>query len=109
MTKYAEYDSIVEENEPLKQENYDLRQQLVDYDKLKAENEAFRDLNNIREQNPAPVGPVSHDRRIPELERGIGHHILRELAGKYDGSFTFEAKDGEFRADLFLKERGVTA
>ena len=42
----------MEENEQLKQENYDLRQQLVDYDKLKAENEAFRDLNNIREQNP---------------------------------------------------------
>lgn len=68
-----------------------------------------REYLHIREQNPAPVGPVSHDRRIPELERGIGHHILRELAGKYDGSFTFEAKDGEFRADLFLKERGVTA
>ncbi|MFQ9053581.1 MAG: hypothetical protein ACLR5H_10930 [Oscillospiraceae bacterium] len=42
---------------------------------------------HIREQNPAPVGPVSHDRRTPDGERGI-NHILRELAERYDGSFT---------------------
>ena len=59
---------------------------------------------HIREQNPAPVGPVSHDRRIPELERGIGHHILRELAERYDGSFTCQVEHNEFLVDLFLRE-----
>ena len=59
---------------------------------------------HIREQNPAPVGPVSHDRRIPELERGIGHHILRELAERYDGSFTCHVEHNEFLVDLFLRE-----
>ena len=42
-------------------------------------------------------------RRIPELERGIGSHILTELAQKYQGSFTRRAENGQYRASLILK------
>ena len=50
--KYVRIDSIMEENETLKEENRVLRDQLVEYDRLKAENQAYQDLNNIREENP---------------------------------------------------------
>lgn len=94
VTKYAEYDSIVEENEQLKQENYDLRQQLVDYDKLKAENEAFRDLNNIREQNP-------------EFEYASAFVIGRDPLDQF-GGFTVDAGtlDNVKKGDVVVSDKG---
>ena len=94
VTKYAEYDSIVEENEQLKQENYDLRQQLVDYDKLKAENEAFRDLNNIREQNP-------------EFEYASAFVIGRDPLDQF-GGFTVDAGtlDNVKKGDVGVSDTG---
>ena len=50
--KYTNIDAILEENEKLTTENAELRQQMVDYDKLKAENEAYKALTNIQEQHP---------------------------------------------------------
>ncbi len=56
-------------------------------------------------ENPMPAEEgAAKARRIPELERGVGLHILRELAVKYDGSFTAGAQDGVFSAKLLLKE-----
>lgn len=52
LDKYVRIDQIIAENEQLQQENQELRDQLVDYDQLAAENKAFRDLLNIREENP---------------------------------------------------------
>ena len=52
LDKYARIDSIIAENEQLTQENQQLRDQLVEYDRLKAEFEAYQDLNNIRAENP---------------------------------------------------------
>ena len=49
---YANIDAILEENEKLTTENAELRGQMVDYDKLKAENEAYKALTNIQEQHP---------------------------------------------------------
>ena len=49
---YADIDAILEENEKLTTENAELRGQMVDYDKLKAENEAYKALTNIQEQHP---------------------------------------------------------
>src|SRR5699024_9813146 len=40
------------ENEALREENAELRRQLADYDQLKAENEAFRNLAGIQEDHP---------------------------------------------------------
>ena len=50
--KYTNIDAILEENEKLTPENAELRGQMVDYDKLKAENEAYKALTNIQEQHP---------------------------------------------------------
>ena len=49
---YADIDAILEENQQLSEENAALRSQMVDYDKLKAENEAYKALANIQEQHP---------------------------------------------------------
>ena len=46
---YADIDAILEENKTLTEENAALRAQMVDYDKLKAENEAYKALTNIQE------------------------------------------------------------
>lgn len=52
------------------------------------------------------VGPALQQkkRRIPELERGFGFQILRELAAKYGGSFTSGREDQWFRTTLVLEE-----
>ena len=50
--KYTNIDAILEENEKLTTENAELRGQMVDYDKLKAENEAYKALTNVQEQHP---------------------------------------------------------
>ena len=50
--KYTNIDAILEENEKLTTENAELRGQMVDYDKPKAENEAYKALTNIQEQHP---------------------------------------------------------
>ena len=50
--KYTNIDAILEENKTLTEENAALRAQMVDYDKLKAENEAYKALTNIQEQHP---------------------------------------------------------
>ena len=50
--KYARIDEIMAENERLTQENRELREQMVDYDRIKTENKAFQDLWNIQEDNP---------------------------------------------------------
>ena len=48
---YADIDAILEENQQLSEENAALRSQMVDYDKLKAENEAYKALANIQKKN----------------------------------------------------------
>ena len=50
--KYTNIDAILEENEKLTAENAELRGQMVDYDRIKAENEAYKALTNIQEQHP---------------------------------------------------------
>ena len=42
--KYTSIDDVMAENETLKAENAELRQQMVDYDRIKAENEAYKAL-----------------------------------------------------------------
>ena len=49
---YADIDAILEENQQLSEENASLRSQMVDYDKLKAENEAYKALESIQSQRP---------------------------------------------------------
>lgn len=59
----------------------------------------------IEESNPVSSEGSGQPkgRRIPEMERGVGFHILKELAEKYDGSFTYSIEQKEFKATLILK------
>ena len=50
--KYTNIYAIMEENETLREENAELRSQMVEYDRLKAENEAYKKLEQIQEENP---------------------------------------------------------
>ena len=58
---------------------------------------------SIIERNPTDGNTSTKKRRIPELERGIGLHILNDLAKKYDGSFEYSIENNEFKASLILK------
>ena len=49
--KYTSIDEVMEQNEQLEAENAQLRQQMVDYDRIKAENEAYKALANIQKKN----------------------------------------------------------
>ena len=44
-------DEVMEQNEQLEAENAELRQQIVDYDRIKAENEAYKALARIQDSN----------------------------------------------------------
>ena len=49
--KYARIDEVLDQNTQLQAENAELRQQMVDYDRIKAENEAYKALANIQDAN----------------------------------------------------------
>lgn len=49
--KYTSIDAIIEQNEQLETENAELRQKMVDYDRLKAENDAYKALARIQDTN----------------------------------------------------------
>ena len=50
--KYTSIDEVMEQNEQLEAENAELRQQIVDYDRIKAENEATRHWPAFRIPTP---------------------------------------------------------
>lgn len=51
--KYARIDAIIAENKELTEENAKLREQMVDYDIMKRENEQYRQAWQIKEENPS--------------------------------------------------------
>lgn len=51
----------------------------------------------------------SAERRIPELERGVGFCIMNNMAQKYDGQFKYGIENDVFRASLVLKTENVNA
>ena len=59
----------------------------------------------LETENTVSAVPREKKRRIPELERGIGMHILHDLAEKYQGSFTYRQESGWFFASLILQRR----
>lgn len=62
-----------------------------------------KDYLVVTETNPAPADDTRKKRRIPQLERGIGLHILTDLAGRYHGSCTQEVRDGQFTVSIALQ------
>ena len=85
--KYTSIDEVMEQNEQLEAENAELRQQIVDYDRIKAENEAYKALARIQDSNTEGLsdrhggGSRHHqlqgdDHSAPQLQRcgrGIPH------------------------------------
>lgn len=58
----------------------------------------------ITESNPAVSEPEGRkQRRIPELERGVGMQILKSVAEKYQGSCMSETGNGNYSVSVFLK------
>ncbi|MBR1565292.1 MAG: GHKL domain-containing protein [Oscillospiraceae bacterium] len=57
----------------------------------------------IQVSNPIGHDSVEKQTRTPELRRGLGQVILRDLADKYDGEFRTSTADGTYTATLLLK------
>lgn len=57
----------------------------------------------VNETNPVAASAPKKNRRIPELERGLGFHILEDLAKRYDGSFEHNEKENRFEVNVVLK------
>ena len=92
--KYTSIDEVMEQNEQLEAENAELRQQMVDYDRLKAENKAYKALANIQEKN-------SDSTYVSAFV--IGRDPLDEF-----GSFTLDkgTADGVEVSDAVISDRG---
>ena len=56
----------------------------------------------IRCENPVSGTAAEKSRRIPELDRGVGSRVLKDLAEKYDGSLKQERQEDTFLAELIL-------
>lgn len=86
---------IIAENEQLKQENKELMDKLVDYDKIKLENESYEEVLGIMEENP-------------QYEMETASVIGRDGLDKY-ASFTIDVgeKHGVERNDVVISSQGV--
>jgi rod shape-determining protein MreC len=92
--KYTSIDEVMEQNEQLEAENAELRQQMVDYDRLKAENKAYKALANIQEKNSEATYVSAFV---------IGRDPLDEFGG-----FTLDkgTADGVEVSDVVISDRG---
>lgn len=93
--KYIDIDQVIAENEKLRQENQQLMQKQIDYDKIKIENEQYKQFLEIKEENP-------------EYEIAAASVIGRDGMDKFY-SFTIDAgrEDGIEENDVVLSSIGV--
>ena len=92
--KYARIDEVMDQNTQLQAENAELRQQMVDYDRIKAENEAYKALANIQDANS-------------EASYVSGFVIGRDPLDEF-GGFTLDkgAADGVEMNDTVISDKG---
>ena len=92
--KYTSIDDVMDRNEQLEAENAELRQQMVDYDCIKAENDAYKALARIQDTN-SEASYVS--------AFVIGRDPLDEFGG-----FTLDqgSTDGVAVNDAIISDRG---
>ena len=90
--RYLHIDEVMAENERLKAQNTQLRQELLEYDKMKAENEAFKSLLEIEEKKP------EYTYRLAFV---IGRDSLEQFGG-----FTIDigSSDGVEKGDTVVSE-----
>lgn len=94
LEKYTSIDDVMDRNEQLEAENAELRQQMVDYDRIKAENDAYKALARIQDTN-SEASYVS--------AFVIGRDPLDEFGG-----FTLDqgSTDGVAVNDAIISDRG---
>ena len=92
--KYTSIDDVMDRNEQLEAENAELRQQMVDYDRIKAENDAYKALARIQDTN----SEASYASAFV-----IGRDPLDEFGG-----FTLDqgSTDGVAVNDAIISDRG---
>ena len=92
--KYTSIDDVMDRNEQLEAENAELRQQMVDYDRIKAENEAYKALARIQDTNSEATYVSAFV---------IGRDPLDEFGG-----FTLDqgSTDGVAVNDAIISDRG---
>ena len=92
--KYARIDEVLDQNTQLQAENAELRQKMVDYDRIKAENKAYKALANIRDANS-------------EASYASGFVIGRDPLDEF-GGFTLDkgAADGVEMNDTVISDKG---
>lgn len=92
--KYTSIDDVMDRNEQLEAENAELRQQMADYDRIKAENDAYKALARIQDTN-SEASYVS--------AFVIGRDPLDEFGG-----FTLDqgSTDGVAVNDAIISDRG---
>ena len=92
--KYTSIDDVMDRNEQLEAENAELRQQMVDYDRIKAENDAYKALARIQDTN-------SEASNVSAFV--IGRDPLDEFGG-----FTLDqgSTDGVAVNDAIISDRG---
>ena len=92
--KYTSIDDVMDRNEQLEAENAELRQQMVDYDRIKAENDAYKPLARIQDTNSEATYVSAFV---------IGRDPLDEFGG-----FTLDqgSTDGVAVNDAIISDRG---
>ncbi len=92
--KYARIDEVLDQNTQLQAENAELRQKMVDYDRIKAENKAYKALANIQDANS-------------EASYASGFVIGRDPLDEF-GGFTLDkgAADGVEMNDTVISDKG---
>lgn len=92
--KYTSIDDVMDRNEQLEAENAELRQQMVDYDRIKAENDAYKALARIQDTNS-------------EASYVSAFVIGRDPLDEFDG-FTLDqgSTDGVAVNDAIISDRG---
>lgn len=92
--KYTSIDDVMDRNEQLEAENAGLRQQMVDYDRIKAENDAYKALARIQDTNSEATYVSAFV---------IGRDPLDEFGG-----FTLDqgSTDGVAVNDAIISDRG---
>ena len=92
--KYTSIDDVMDRNEQLEAENAELRQQMVDYDRIKAENDAYKALAHIQDTNSEATYVSAFV---------IGRDPLDEFGG-----FTLDqgSTDGVAVNDAIISDRG---
>lgn len=92
--KYTSIDDVMDRNEQLEAENAELRQQMVDYDRIKAENDAYKVLARIQDTNSEATYVSAFV---------IGRDPLDEFGG-----FTLDqgSTDGVAVNDAIISDRG---